>query len=199
MAKERLVVNEFIVPGGLGGVAVRRACELVLERPGLSQKELLMLVVEYSGLNFSTAGWITSPGNPWNGKSPATRLWDRRKEGVFSCYPNEFTDKVVNAQAALFDETVNQIRLQLRGTKFHPRPGDLVSLIDTMDKPYSEGLVIGYSYGRMHMSDPVFSSIDEIIEARPHTVRGDRAYLDIIENGTGRQLKHWMLGNIRPV
>lgn len=199
MAKERLVVNEFVVPGGLGGVAVRRACELVLERPGISQKELLMLAVEYSGLNFSTAGWITSPGNPWSGKSPATRLWDRRKEGVFSCYPNAFTDKVLDAQSALFDETVNQIRLQLRGTKFRPNPGDLVSLIDTMGNAYSEGFVVGYSYGRMHMSDPVFNSIEAIIEARPHTVRGDRAFLDIIENGTGRQVKHWMLGNIRPL
>jgi len=199
MAKERLVVNEYIVPGGMGGVAVRRACEFVLANPGVSQKDLLEEAVRYSGINFGTAGWITSPGNPWNGKSPATRLWDRRKEGVFKCYPNEHTEKVGGAESALFNEIMNQTRLSFRGVKYRPAVGDLVALTAAIDgKVYAEGLFIGYSFGRMSDSDPLYNSVEEIVEARPHCSYGDQVFMDYIENGSGRRRKHWMFGNVRP-
>ena len=89
MAKEKTIVNGYTIPGGYSGVAVRRACETVLANPGITQKQLLAEAVMCSGLAASTAGWIVSPGNPWNGKSPATRLWDRRvvPGHVFRCYP----------------------------------------------------------------------------------------------------------------
>ena len=194
MAKERLVVNGYIVPGGYGGAAVRRACETILENPGITQKDLLQEAVRFSGINFSTAGWITSPGP----KSPATILWDRRKEGTFKCYPNEHTEGVVGAQAALFDEVMNQTRLQLRGVKYRPVPGELVSFLAIDGTPYSTGLLIGYSFGNHNLSDPIFNSIDDIIKARPSCRYGDRVNLDIIENGTGRRMKTWMLGNVQP-
>jgi hypothetical protein len=194
MAKERLVVNGYIVPGGYGGVAVRRACETILENPGITQKDLLQEAVRFSGINFSTAGWITSPGP----KSPATLLWDRRKEGTFKCYPNEHTEGVVGAEAALFDEIMNGVRLQLRGVVYRPVPGELVSFLDIDGTPYSTGLLIGYSFGRHNLSDPIFNSIDDIIKARPSCRYGDRVNLDIIENGTGRRMKTWMLGNVQP-
>jgi hypothetical protein len=194
MAKERLVVNGYIVPGGYGGAAVRRACETILENPGITQKDLLQEAVRYSGINMGTAGWITSPGP----KSPATLLWDRRKEGVFKCYPNEHTEGVVGAEAALFDEIMNQNRLQLRGVKYRPAPGELVSFLAIDGTPYSTGLLIGYSFGRHNLSDPIFNSIDDIIKARPSCRYGDRVHLDIIENGTGRRMKTWMLGNVQP-
>jgi hypothetical protein len=194
MAKERLVVNGYIVPGGYGGVAVRRACETILENPGITQKDLLQEAVRFSGINFSTAGWITSPGP----KSPATILWDRRKEGTFKCYPNEHTEGVVGAEAALFDEIMNGVRLQLRGVVYRPVPGELVSFLDIDGTPYSTGLLIGYSFGRHNLSDPIFNSIDDIIKARPSCRYGDRVNLDIIENGTGRRMKTWMLGNVQP-
>jgi hypothetical protein len=200
MAKERLVVNEYIVPGGFGGVAVRRACELILERPGIAQKHVLEEAVRYSGINFSTAGWLTSPGNPWNGKSPATRLWDRRKEGVFSCYPNEHTEKVVGAESALFDEIMNQTRLSFRGVKYRPKVGDLVALTAAIDDSvYAEGLFIGYSFGKMQLNDPLYNSVEEIVETRPRCSIGDQVVMEVIENGTGRRRKHWMFGNVRPV
>lgn len=104
MAKNKLVVNGYSVPSGFSGVAVRRACELVLEHPGITQVKLLEEAVHTSGLNFSTAGWITSPGR----KSPACILWDRRKEGVFKCYPNAFTAHVTGSQDALFSEIVRR-------------------------------------------------------------------------------------------
>ena len=199
MAKVKTIVNGYTIPGGFGGVAVRRACEFILERPGIAQKHVLEEAVHYSGINFSTAGWLTSPGNPWNGKSPATRLWDRRKEGVFSCYPNEFTDKVVGAQAALFDEIMNQTRLGFRGVKYRPAVGDLVSLGDSVGGVYAEGLFIGYSFGRMASSDPIYNSVEAITETRPRCIYGDRVFMDVVENGTGRRLKHWMFGTVRPV
>ena len=93
MAKGNLVVNGYKVPTGASGVAVRKACELITARPGISQKEVLETAVRFSGLNFSTATWITSPSS----KSPTGFLWDRRKEGTFKCYPNQFTSQVVGS------------------------------------------------------------------------------------------------------
>lgn len=194
MAKEHLVVNGYRVPGGFSGVAVRRACEMVTAVPGVTQKELLQAAIQYSGLNGSTAGWITSPGP----KSPAGLLWDRNKEGVFKCYPNKFTDGVVGAQVALFDETMNIVRLQLREVDYRPVPGDLVSFHDFDGTPYSTGLFIGYGFGRHELSDPVFNSIDDIIKARPSCRVGDRVDLNIIENGTGLRKMTWMLGRVSP-
>jgi hypothetical protein len=195
MTKERLVINEYIVPGGFSGVAVRQACETVLANPGVSQIDLLGWAATYSGINFGTAGWITSPGP----KSPATRLWDRRKEGVFKCYPNEHTEKVVGAQAALFDEIMNQTRLSFRGVKYRPKVGDLVALAEARGKVYAEGLFIGYSFGKMQPNDPVFSTVEEIIETRPRCSYGDQVVMEVIENGTGRRRKHWLFGSVRPV
>ncbi len=194
MAKERLVINGYIVPGGFSGVAVRHACETVLANPGIPQTQLLQEAVRYSGINLGTAGWITSPGP----KSPATLLWDRRKEGVFKCYPNEHTEGVVGAEAALFDEIMNGVRLQLRGVKYRPAPGELISFLDLDGTPYSTGLFIGYSFGNHKLSDPIFNSIDDIIKSRPACRYGDRIHLDLIENGTGRRMKTWMLGKVSP-
>lgn len=196
MAKVKTIVNEYVVPGGFSGVAVRRACELILERPGITQKDLLEVAVGYSGISHAHAGWITSPGNPWDGKSPATRLWDRRKEGVFRCYPNAFTDGVVGAQAALFDEIMNQTRLQFRGVKYRPVPGDLVGLGNTLGNQYAEGLFIGYSFGQMGLGDPLYNSVEAIAVTRPPCSYGDRVYMDVIENGTGRRVKHWIFGAV---
>ena len=195
MAKVKTVVNGYTVPGGFSGVAVRHACETVLKNPGITQKDLLEAAVQYSGLNFGTAGWITSPGP----KSPATLLWDRQKEKVFKCYPNEHTEKVAGAEAALFDEVMNQTRLSFRGVKYRPAVGDLVALTAAIDgKVYAEGLFIGYSFGRMSDSDPLFNTVEEIVEARPRCSYGDQVFMDYIENGSGRRRKHWMFGNVRP-
>jgi len=39
MAKQRIVVNGYPVPTGFSGVAVRRACELVVASPGIRQAD----------------------------------------------------------------------------------------------------------------------------------------------------------------
>jgi hypothetical protein len=167
---------------------------MVAALPGITQKALLAEAIRYSGLNGSTAVWITSPGS----KSPAGLLWDRNKEGVFKCYPNKFTEEVVGAQAALFDKIMNRVRLQLRGVVYRPVPGELVSFLASDGDPYATGFFIGYGFGRHEPGDPIFNSIDDIIKARPSCRYGDRVYFDIIENGTGRRMKNWMLGNVQP-
>jgi hypothetical protein len=87
------ITNGYKIPGAKGGTAVWKALFNVLNRPGLTQKEQLVDCCQFSSLNESTAGWITSPSD----KSPAGKLWDRRKEGVFRLYPNEWTEKAFNA------------------------------------------------------------------------------------------------------
>ena len=124
------VINGFRIPKGYSGVAVRRATEMVLKNPGIPQAELLQDAVRYAGLNPSTAGWITSPGNPWNGKSPATRIWDRRKESVFKCYPNEHTEHCLGAEAALRTQVQLDVRKQL---SFVPKGVDLGGLVQITD------------------------------------------------------------------
>lgn len=108
MKKEKLIVNGYIVPGGLGGVGVRKACETIIDNPGIPQIDLFEILVEYTRLNRSTAGWMVSPGG-----GPAEKLWTRKKESVlryvgqsgprhvFCCYPNEFTSRVVGSKEHL--------------------------------------------------------------------------------------------------
>lgn len=194
MAKERPVVNGYVVPGGYGGVAVRRACELVIAEPGIKQKDLLERSVQYSGINYGTAGWLTSPGP----RSPATLLWDRRKEGVFRCYPNAFTDQVVGAEAALFDRIMNQTRLSLRGW-WRPKVGDLIVAHNSLGLPYThQGIFIGYSLTRGVPAPALYNSIEEIIEARPSCKISDRVLVDILENGTGRRV-HVVVWGLQPL
>jgi hypothetical protein len=193
MAKERLIVNGYIVPGGYGGVAVRRACELIIANPGIPQTEVLKLSVFYSGLNLSQAGWITSPGP----KSPATLLWDRRKEGTFRCYPNEHTEKVGGAQAALFDEFIKVTSRNYRDTKFHPNPGDLVRV--SQWEASGEGIFLGYQLGQDRRVFGLRSTVEEWIAERPSIEVGDRIYAIILLNGFQRPSLVWNFGSIQPV
>ena len=190
MAKERLVVNGYIVPGGYGGVAVRRACELVTLWPGISQVDLLNTSVMFSGINHGTAGWITSPGP----RSPATLLWDRRKEGTFRCYPNEHTGKVVGAQDALVDEFFKNSMWEYKSTKFHPKPGDLVK--SSQWGAEIEGIFLGYQLGERKS---LRSTIDEWLVERPDVGVGERIWMVVMENGTGRPVPIWNFGAIQPV
>lgn len=83
----KLVVNGYRVPGGLARIAVAAAVDLIKQRPGVRQAEVLKHAVTTSGLNGSTASWITSPV-----KGPCGHLWDRRGQ-PFRCHPNEGTEQ----------------------------------------------------------------------------------------------------------
>jgi len=193
MAKERLVVNGYIVPGGFSGVAVRRACETVIANPGIPQTQLLNQAVQFSGINLGTAGWITSPGP----KSPATLLWDRRKEGVFRCYPNEHTEKVIGAGAALSDEIIKVSTRNYRDAKFHPKPGDLVRCSQWAAE--GEGIFLGYQLGENFRSHGIRSTFEEWVAEHPAVEVGDRIYAIVLLNDTGRPVQIWNFGSIQPV
>ncbi len=193
MAKERLVVNGYIVPGGYGGAAVRRACETVLENPGITQKDLLQEAVRFSGINFSTAGWITSPGP----KSPATLLWDRRKEGVFKCYPNEHTGKVLDSQVALTDEFIRSTVRVLKDVKFRPKPGDLVSVSQWAAE--GEGIFLGYQLGQDGRTFGLRNTVEEWIAERPAVEAGDRIWACVLLNGSQRPSLVWNFSSIQRV
>jgi len=125
----KLAVNGYKVPNGASGVAVRKACELITASPGISQKEVLEVAVRFSGLNFSTATWITSPSS----KSPAGLLWDRRKEGTFKCYPNEFTSQVVGSVELLRDHLLKDVRKGW-GDRL-PQDGEVVRIAPGYQQP----------------------------------------------------------------
>lgn len=98
MKRTHEVLGGYRVPNGASGAAVRRACELIISNPGIRQSELLEQVVQFSSLNMSTAGWITSPSD----KSPAGILWSRKKDGrYFCCYPNDLTPQCTGSVKAL--------------------------------------------------------------------------------------------------
>ena len=105
----------------------------------------------------STAGWITTPGP----KSPANILWNRRKEGVFRCYPNEHTalftlDPVDLARDLCKRAMEEQVRFKV---------GDLVQIC-TYDSAGETGMITGFGlYGTwefnqarkgLRFTDPAF-------------------------------------------
>lgn len=192
MAKDKLVINGYTVPGGSSGVAVRRACELILERPGIAQKHVLQEAVRFSGLNFSTAGWITSPGP----KSPATLLWDRRKEGVFSCYPNTHTEKVIGAQAALFDELVRGAKVQMKKSHHIPVVGELVECSSSVGYPFCEGVVLGFT---LDCGTTLSSTVDAILSSRSIISCSNHIEVVILESGTGRRQRGSLGWHYRPL
>jgi len=166
MAQNRLVINGYPVPSGYGGVAVRRACEIILQNPGFRQSDVLRLALGTSGLNPSTAGWITSPGP----KSPATLLWDRRKEGVFRCYPNEFTSLAGSTREHLLETVVGDVRKQIKGFPANLKQGDLVRFLYKIDNTEYIGMFMGYEvrFGRGYMARNLKVEITSPEDIRQH-------------------------------
>ena len=196
MAKEKTIVNGYTVPGGYGGVAVRRACETVLAHPGITQNELLADAVACSGLSLSTAGWLTSPGNPWNGKSPATRLWERRKEGVFRCYPNEFTDKVVGSQGAILEELIRFTSTACKKNR-PPAVGDLVE-VRPGDYLLNKSMVLGFTLGA---DKTLYSTVGDALGAAGSGIKWqDRIWVSLVEAGGNNKIhKGSLVWEYRPV
>ena len=124
--KQKTVINGYTIPGGKGGWAVRRACEIIISQPGIGQSKLLESAAGWADLNLGTAGWITSPSD----KSPAGKLWTRVKEGRgYSLHPNEFTQQATGALDFVKEEVAKDYdKLESIGIK----PGDLVSAKHTV-------------------------------------------------------------------
>jgi hypothetical protein len=178
MAKDKLIVNGYKVPSAWSGVAVRYACERVLASPGISQVDLLQESTTVSGLNIGTAGWLTSPGP----KSPATLLWDRRKERVFRCYPNEFTEKVTGYLGAIREEIT---RFTLGRCKMNrvPEIGELVQVRSGDGYHHHEGVVLGFVAGddpALHPS--VTAALSSMVAPRHY----QRVGVALMETGTNK-------------
>lgn len=186
MAKEKTIVNGYTVPGGYSGVAVRRACETVLANPGITQKELLADAVMCSGLAASTAGWIVSPGNPWNGKSPATRLWDRRvvPGHVFRCYPNEFTDKAMGSQDSILEELLRFTSAACKKNR-PPAVGDLVE-VRPGDYLLNKSMVLGFTLGEDKV---LYPTVEDALATRKNSIKHwERVWVSLVEAGGSNKI-----------
>ena len=155
--KESLVFNGYRIPGGKGGAAVLRACQLIRQQPGIKQTDLINHVTQWAGLNLSTAGWITSPGD----KSPAEVLWDRRKEGRgFKCYPNEHTPDL-DPRVFLRDVVVKDFD---KGWSAAGRvlPGELVHVAQ-YSGGHEVGMLLGFEiYRHRRTTDGTITSREEM-------------------------------------
>ena len=186
MAKEKTIVNGYTVPGGYSGVAVRHACETVLANPGITQKQLLAEAVMCSGLAASTAGWIVSPGNPWNGKSPATRLWDRRvvPGHVFRCYPNEFTDKAMGSQDAILEELLRFTSAACKKNR-PPAVGDLVE-VRPGDYLLNKSMVLGFTLGEDKV---LYPTVGDALATRKNSIKHwERVWVSLVEAGGSNKI-----------
>ena len=198
MAKEKTIVNGYTIPGGYSGVAVRRACETVLANPGITQKQLLAEAVMCSGLAASTAGWIVSPGNPWNGKSPATRLWDRRvvPGHVFRCYPNEFTDKAMGSQDAILEELLRFTSAACKKNR-PPAVGDLVE-VRPGDYLLNKSMVLGFTLGEDKV---LYPTVGDALATRKNSIKHwERVWVSLVEAGGSNKIHSGSLAwEYRPV
>lgn len=131
---QKLVINGYVIPGGVSRVAVAAAVDLIKRNPGVKQLDVQKHAVLFSGLNDSTAGWITGP----SGKGPLGHLWDRRKEDVYRCYPNEHT--------ALFNLDPVQLAISIckrqMAESIKVKPGDLVEV--RTYKGLENGTLVGF-------------------------------------------------------
>lgn len=146
MAKVKEIVGGYTVPGGRGGAAVAYACQLVLKNPGIKQGDIHADASFWAGLNFSTAGWISSPGP----KSPAGILWDRRKVGRgYRCYPNELTGKLGDPRIRLQADILKEFDKGWNAAGC-PVPGALVTVkklrwSSADPQEYAPGLLLGFT------------------------------------------------------
>jgi len=164
----KLIINNYTMPGKKGGIAVRKACAMILENPGHKQGDVLEYAANFAGINRGTATWLTSPGD----KSPATLLWDRRPEGRgYHLYPNEFTeqgaDGLVEAvkedwleHAHIFMQRGRNLKIEdLVRMDYNPRHGV------RQNKPIEPGIFLGWALKSCYSPNVVAAgpSLDALI------------------------------------
>jgi hypothetical protein len=192
-----MVINGYKIPGGKGGLAVRIAADLIAKNPGIKQAELLSRACNQADLNLSTSGWITSPGD----KSPAMKLWTRKKEGRGFClYPNEWTQEAAQSLGGAFLDYVNKhtAKSRLDMAKWfgrEPRVGDLFQL-DDLNSYHSgcRGVLIGFKVtpklpSETPSSDNFLSSIDEALLAWNSAFKSDPDFNFVPQSITALMLK----------
>lgn len=156
----KLVINGYSFPGGLARIAVAAAVDLIKQRPGVHQAEVLRHALRVSGLNPSTSSWITS------GKGPLDHLWTRSGR-PYRCYPMEEAEDfdldpirlTAEYSKALFADEVSASGMVLQ-------PGDIVQAKTRWGQVEAPFLFISYSilsFGRhggrgklLNFTDPSF-------------------------------------------
>jgi len=126
--KEKEIVNGYTIPGGAGGYAVKLACHIILNEPGIRQVDLLDRLIDASGLNASTAGWLISVREG----SPGAYLWRREKnsKGHYCIYPNDFTSKVSSHENII--EEMIEASIETLKTKNIDTSGTLCKTVSSM-------------------------------------------------------------------
>ena len=159
MATVKEVIGGYKIPGGKGGAAVARACQLILQNPGIKQGDIHEQAAHWAGLNHSTANWITSPGS----NSPACLLWRRQQEGRgFRCYPNEHTDKLGDPRPRLRTEVLKDFERDWKAAG-RPIPGELVRC-KGYDGSFQHGLLLGFSLFRGQRVESGFVTSREALD-----------------------------------
>jgi hypothetical protein len=171
MSRVRIVINGYPVPWGKSGVAVTKACEIVLAEPGVAQAELMNRATEFANISNTNSSWIVSPGE----HSPALLLWDRKRIGrKYHCYPNEFTSALGGASEARANEWLRANKGIVRGDQV-PRKGDLVEVKNMrIFSPWSQfsgkALFLGWSNGSSETVTETLEEYGEKFEYRCGTV-----------------------------
>ena len=186
------IVNGYKVPGGRGGAAVAKACQLIIQNPGIKQGDVLDQVTNWAKLNHSTANWITSPGP----KSPAERLWSRQKVGRgFCCFPNEYTHLLGDPRIRLQAEVIRDFDGDWK-TVGSPHPGDLVRYFrPRWDENSAQESTLGLMVGFIKSSYHGYVMREELVFSR--------SYLDDLDNYTNGSF--WLTpqvnlgGELRPI
>jgi len=175
---EHKIVNGYKIPGGLGGIAVRYACELVIRTPGISQQNLLKSAAAMSYLDISHIGWLCSPHGI---NSPAGLLWDRDKrlvpdnqKKVFKCFPNEFTEQGTGSTAAIKEYIVKNSRIACAHF-WDKKPGDLILGKRLKEWDVPDAVLIGFCELTTFVDHTrrIFTSFDEWANYQQMTVNAN--------------------------
>lgn len=182
MAKKGPIINGFTVPGGRGGAAVAKACQLIIDNPGIKQGDLHSQAAHWAGLNWSTANWITSPGP----KSPAELLWSRTKDGRgFRCYPNEFTDKLGDPRPLLQAEILKSFDTLWKGHG-SLAAGTLVRIL-RYNGSQDLGMLLGFTLVRgINYPDGLVSSREDLNDP-VHFTLGNCGIMPFVQMPNGPQ------------
>ena len=192
-----MVINGYKIPGGKGGLAVRYAANLIMNNPGVKQGDLLQTVCNLSELNLSTSAWITSPGN----KSPAMKLWTRKKEGRGYClYPNEWTAEAAQSLGRAFSDYTNKATTQqkldlIKWFGREPRVSDLFQLDDLGSYDSGRrGVLVGFKvaskiFDTPPSTDGFSNSIDEALAAWNRAFEADPDFDKVPQTLTALMLK----------
>lgn len=158
------MVNGYPLPWGGSGIAVRRACEIILSQPGVPQHDVMVLSAKFANISVNNSSWIVSPGK----KSPALKLWNRERVGKkFLCYPNEFTKDLVGAYEAKREEWLKRNLTIVQGGAI-PVKGDIVEVRQhvahwsNLPKEWHHALFIGWT--NRDIATPTLEELGKLVD-----------------------------------